>query len=166
MTARDVLDIHDASVTPPIPLGDELTIGAPPVTRLLKAGSEPSVGTYSWRVTPVGNGRGTLSTPASNANRRQLTPLRPGLIEIGLFHLRPATGTAAPYAFEVRLNPALEAATTIVPKDQYDLIMNVLNAFHPIGVEVLTSALRKHVVEVEQNPLKAFPDYTYPEFRD
>jgi hypothetical protein len=43
--------------------------------------------------------------------------------------------------------------------------MNILNFFHPIGVEIVTGNIRKHVLEVEQDPQKAFPAYTYPDFR-
>jgi YVTN family beta-propeller protein len=71
-----------------------------------------------------------------------------------------------PYTFAVRLTPALEAdPQTIIRKDQYDLMMNVLNAFHPIGVEVITRAIRERVIEVRAGLLNAFPDYTYPNFR-
>jgi YVTN family beta-propeller protein len=70
-----------------------------------------------------------------------------------------------PYTFVVRLTPALEAAGAVVRKDQYDRIMNVLNALHPIGVEVSTRALRERVIEVRAGLLDAFPDYTYPNFR-
>ena len=71
----------------------------------------------------------------------------------------------APYTFEVRLKPALEAANAIIRKEQYDLVMNILNAFHPIGVEVITQALRKRVVELQGSALEANPDYTYPKYR-
>src|SRR5262249_420194 len=71
-----------------------------------------------------------------------------------------------PYTFAVRLTPALEADPhTIIRKDQYDLMMNVLNAFHPIGVEVVTRAIRERVIEVRAGLVNAFPDYTYPNFR-
>lgn len=69
-----------------------------------------------------------------------------------------------PYQFAVRLNPALEAQPgVVIRKDQYDLVMNVLNWFCPIGVEVSTVRLREHVVEL--GDLLAgdlFPGYTYP----
>jgi DNA-binding beta-propeller fold protein YncE len=69
-----------------------------------------------------------------------------------------------PYQFAVRLNPTLESQPNVViRKDQYDLVMNVLNWFCPIGVEVRTELLRAHVVELAD--LLAgdlFPGYTYP----
>ena len=58
-------------------------------------------------------------------------------------------------SFDVELN--------IVPF--LDIIMNVLDAFRPIGVEVRTDQIRKHVREIEQNPTKAFPAYSFPNFR-
>ena len=71
-----------------------------------------------------------------------------------------------PYTFEIRLHPALEANPNfVIRKDQYDLIMNILNTFHPIGVEVITRAIRERVIEVREGLLNAFPDYTYPNFR-
>jgi YVTN family beta-propeller protein len=71
-----------------------------------------------------------------------------------------------PYTFEIRLKPALEADPSLfIRKDQYDLIMNILNAFHPVGVEVITRAVRQRVVEIREGLLNAFPDYTYPNFR-
>jgi hypothetical protein len=41
----------------------------------------------------------------------------------------------------------------------------VLDAFHPIGVEVRTDHIRKHVREIDQDPTKAFPAYSFPNFR-
>ncbi len=70
-----------------------------------------------------------------------------------------------PYTFEVRLKRALERDSTLIRKDQYDLLMNVLNLLHPIGVEVRTQRIREHVLEVREGLLEAFPDYTYPNFR-
>ena len=52
--------------------------------------------------------------------------------------------------FEVRLKPALDVPGTVIPKDQYDIVMNVLDAFHPVGVEVRTDRIRAHVREIEQ----------------
>jgi hypothetical protein len=74
-----------------------------------------------------------------------------------------------PYTFEIRLKPALEALTgpqfVTIRKEQYDLIMNILNAFHPIGVEVMTLPIRERVIEVRDQLLSTFPDYTYPKYR-
>lgn len=74
-----------------------------------------------------------------------------------------------PYTFEIRLKPALEVLTgaqyITIRKEQYDIIMNILNAFHPIGIEVITRAIRERVIEVRDQLLNAFPAYTYPNFR-
>ena len=73
----------------------------------------------------------------------------------------------APYTFEARLKPALEAAPGIViRKEQYDRIMNALNALHPVGVEVVTRALQERVLELQGGFGEAFAAYTYPPFRD
>jgi hypothetical protein len=93
------------------------------------------------------------------------TPRRPGFLALNFTYLEQDPDSTFPYTFEIRLKPPLEAANAVIPKDQFDLIMNILNFFHPIGVEVATGKIRKHVVEVEQDPQKAFPAYTYPDFR-
>jgi hypothetical protein len=72
----------------------------------------------------------------------------------------------APYTFQVRLRADLDNPATVITKDQHDLIMNALNALHPIGVEVNTALIRPHVVEVQGDQLlQANPEYTYPKFR-
>lgn len=73
-------------------------------------------------------------------------------------------GQPNPYTFQVRLRPGLDTDTTVITKDQHDLIMNVLNVLHPVGVEVNTAAIRAHVVELH-DLLPINPDYTYPKFR-
>ncbi|MFD4507784.1 LamG-like jellyroll fold domain-containing protein [Streptomyces sp. NPDC058457] len=70
-----------------------------------------------------------------------------------------------PYTFQVRLRPELDTPATVITKDQHDLIMNVLNVLHPVGVEVNTAAVRAHVIEVQGDLAQANPDYTYPKFR-
>lgn len=74
-------------------------------------------------------------------------------------------GQAVPYTFQVRLRPELDTAKTVITKDQHDLIMNILNVLHPVGVEVNTAAIRAHVVELQGDLSQANPDYTYPRFR-
>ena len=72
-------------------------------------------------------------------------------------------GAAGPYTFEVRLRP--ELATARISRDQYYLVMNALNTFHPVGVEVLTEQLRSAVVELSTSPGGLDPSFTYPPFR-
>jgi hypothetical protein len=74
-------------------------------------------------------------------------------------------GEPAPYTFQVRLRPDLDTADTVITKDQFDLIMNILNVLHPIGVEVNTAAIRAHVVELQGDLSQADPSFTYPKFR-
>ncbi|MEU5261565.1 LamG domain-containing protein [Amycolatopsis sp. NPDC021455] len=75
-------------------------------------------------------------------------------------------GQPSPYTFQVRLRPGLDDDTTVITKDQHDLIMNVLNVLHPIGVEVNTAAIRAHVIDLRTDDLlQANPDFTYPKFR-
>jgi hypothetical protein len=72
-------------------------------------------------------------------------------------------GADGPYAMHVRLAPGVPAGATIT-RDQYDLIMNVVHALHPLGVEVLTRAIRPAVVELAGTS-SLDPEYTYPKFR-
>lgn len=74
-------------------------------------------------------------------------------------------GQPDPYTFQVRLRPELDTPQTVISKDQFDLIMNILNTLHPVGVEVLTAAIRAHVIELQGDQSPANPDYTYPKFR-
>jgi hypothetical protein len=78
----------------------------------------------------------------------------------------PPPFTTPPFTFEIRLKDALEQdPNVVIRKDQYDLVMNVLNAFHPIGVEVITRRIRERVVEVRERLMEELPLYTFPDFR-
>lgn len=74
-----------------------------------------------------------------------------------------SAGDAGPFAVTVRLRPELSGAR--VPLDDYYLVMNVINALHPIGVEVLTESLRSAVVELGGSITGLDPSFTYPAFR-
>ncbi|WP_105969043.1 LamG domain-containing protein [Streptomyces geranii] len=71
----------------------------------------------------------------------------------------------APYTFRVGLRPELDNPDTVISKDQYDLILNILNALHPVGIEVDTRLVRDHTVEVRGNLAEVNPDFTFPKFR-
>jgi hypothetical protein len=71
----------------------------------------------------------------------------------------------APYTFRVGLRPELDNPDTVISKDQYDLILNILNALHPVGIEVNTQLIRNHTVEVRGNLAEVNPDFTFPKFR-
>jgi hypothetical protein len=144
------------------PLPEELPLGtAVPVA--VRPSPLPAAGTFNWSLDPVGQGRGRLAPVLRPAS--VLTPVEAGLLGVNALYIAQDPQATPPYAFEVRLKPALEAAGAILPKHEYDLVMNILNFFHPIGVEVLTRRLRERVVEVRDNLLNAFPGYTYPDFR-
>ena len=142
------------------PIAAEFTIGA--AFPLQTRPALPTTGTFSWSVTPESRGQASFDIPTRAVVN--LTPTATGYADLTLPFLEPGTGEL-PYRFEITLNPTLEAANTNISKEDFDLIMNILNFFHPIGVEVVTAGIRKHVVEVEQDPLKAAPAYTFPDFR-
>jgi Concanavalin A-like lectin/glucanases superfamily len=113
-----------------------------------------------WSAIPSGRGRVELASLVRPAN--QVKGAAPGMTQVRASYLHG--GQLGPYQCEVRLKPGLDAQPTVtIPKDQYDLVLNVLNWFHPTGVEVKTGRLRRHVVELGEGDL--LPDYTYPTYR-
>ncbi len=157
---RDALiGIGDAATTSQLPA--EIELGTPLHVAVVPA-AVPA-GTFNWSTRTIGAGAGSFDTLLRADTH--FTPTRYGPLVIALTHVRSDAALAAPYTFELRLKPALDIPATIVPKPQYDIIMNVLDAYHPIGVEVRTDRLRSHVVEIEHDPTKAFPAYSFPDFR-
>ena len=144
-----------------LPAGGDLALGTPLDLALLP-GALP-VGSFNWSVRDTGVGMGSFSSLLQPATR--FTPTQAGRLVLVLIQVADDPARAAPYTFEVALKPALDVPATLIPKPQYDIVMNVLDAFHPIGVEVRTDRLRAHVREVEQDPTKAFPAYSFPGFR-
>jgi hypothetical protein len=152
------------------PLADEVTAGTPINVRVRFSDPLPAVppapptpGNFNWSLRRVGNGAGVLDFVLRP--QVKFTPRSPGLLAVTVTFLEPDPQGTFPYTFEIRLKPALNVPGTIIPKHQYDLLMNVLSYFHPIGVEVVTRNIREHVFEVQGNLLNAFPGYTYPDFR-
>jgi hypothetical protein len=154
--------INIALMPPLTPLGDELVVGNS-VTLRARLDPLPPAGTYNWSVDKIATAGGTFDTVVRAETI--FTPREPGLVSINVAYLENDLTRALPYTFAIRLKPALDVPATVIPKPDYDLIMNILNYFHPIGVEVDTSNIREHVVEVQANLLNAFPGYTYPDFR-
>jgi YVTN family beta-propeller protein len=115
----------------------------------------------SWAVIPAPLGQASLSSAV--AETVEVTGREPGAALVRAISSRP--GRTAPYEFELRLVPALEQPSTVVRKDQYDIVMNVLNSLHPVGVEVRTHRVREHVVEVAEGMAEALPGYTFPPYR-
>lgn len=118
----------------------------------------------TWAALPLPRGRVEIPPAgAASANDRrsiEVVGREPGTVAVRAMYLR--AGKTDPYQFELRLAPELEESGAIIGKDQYDIIMNLLNSFHPVGVKVLTEKIRRHVVEVREGQLDAFPGYTYP----
>ncbi|MGA5823993.1 LamG-like jellyroll fold domain-containing protein [Kitasatospora sp. NPDC094028] len=117
----------------------------------------------AWSTAPVGPGRAEPASPSAQATR--VTGLVPGLVPVRADYL--PGGGLLPYQCEVRLRPDLDARPDVViDKEQYDLVLNIVNWFHPIGVEVRTDRLRAHVRELSGASADAdlLPDYTFPTF--
>jgi hypothetical protein len=115
----------------------------------------------SWSNGPLEPTPGAAGVSTTSLPQVQLVGERAGRVWVqAAFREAGANG---PYAMQIRLRPGVPAGSTI-SRDQYDLIMNVVHALHPLGVEVLTRAIRPAVVELTGSP-SVDPDYTYPKFR-
>jgi hypothetical protein len=142
----DLTAAPDASVL----TGNGLT-GPPP-------GNTPRIG---WASGGFDTARITLGSSTQPTTR--LTARSAGMAWVQASFL---VGSAqSPYTFKVVLRPELDNPATVITKDQFDLIMNILNVLHPVGVEVNTAGIRSHVIEVQGDLAQANPDYTYPKFR-
>jgi DNA-binding beta-propeller fold protein YncE len=120
----------------------------------------------SWTVRAAADASGRVSS--STAPEVDLTGMRPGPLVVEAFY--SGRDHNQPYTVRIRLNAALEAlelagTPVVLHKDQYDLVMNVLSELHPIGVEIDTSVIRAHVLEVRAGPRDVYPAYTFPGFR-
>ena len=119
-----------------------------------------------WSLRPGGSAQAQLSsttTPTVGVTAGAAGPVLARAVYQWPDHSPPST-------VRVDLNAQLRAleqggTRVVIRKDQYDLIMNVLNELHPVGVEVDTRAVREHVLELRDSLLDLFPPYTYPDFR-
>ncbi|HKO43857.1 MAG TPA: LamG domain-containing protein [Pyrinomonadaceae bacterium] len=144
------------------PLADEVVAGTP-IEVQARFSALPATGNFNWSFQQLGNGNGSFDLVLRP--KVKFTPRSPGLLALNVTFLEPDPQATFPYTFEIRLKNSLNVPGTVIPKHQYDLLMNLLSYFHPIGVEVVTRNIREHVVEVQGNLLNAFPGYTYPDFR-
>ncbi|MFJ4647308.1 LamG-like jellyroll fold domain-containing protein [Streptomyces bobili] len=116
----------------------------------------------SWSVTTSGHGRVTSASLDSPVNR--IEGSAPGVVLVRAEYL--PSGGLWPYQCEVRLNRELDGTEVKISKDCYDLVLNILNWFHPIGVEFRTERLRRHVLELSDDSVDAnlLPAYTFPNY--
>ncbi|MFF1867658.1 LamG-like jellyroll fold domain-containing protein [Kitasatospora herbaricolor] len=144
-------------------LADPAPLGAvPPCPPRLAA--ELPLGTGAgeelvWSSTPDGHGAAEPSAPgAPHSTVRGVTP---GWALVRATYLD--SGGLRPFQCEVRLKPGLVERRGAVGKDQYDLILNILNWFHPLGVECRTDRLRA-LVELGPEEAALLPGYTFPTY--
>ncbi|MFE5518400.1 LamG-like jellyroll fold domain-containing protein [Streptomyces virginiae] len=119
---------------------------------------------FMWSFLPEAHGAADPSS--SGAPLCRVTGVAPGRILVRGTYL-PVEGLR-PYQCEIALRPDLERKVAslrgpVVTKEQYDLILNVLNWFHPLGVECRTERLRAlagiGAEEAEPLPVHTFPTY-------
>jgi DNA-binding beta-propeller fold protein YncE len=120
----------------------------------------------SWTVRAAAEAAGRVSS--STAPDVELVGQRSGPVLVEAFYAWQ--DKRQPYTVQIRFNPELEAleragTPVVLRKDQYDLVMNVLNELHPIGVEIDTGVVRAHVLELRAGLQDVYPGYTYPGFR-
>lgn len=144
----------------PAPLGR--TPPQPPrlVSRLpLGAGGGEEL---TWSLPP--SGRGQVEFVAQDSPVNQVKGRTPGVATIRADYL--PSGGLWPYQCEVRLRQGLDDVNASISKDSYDLVLNILNWFHPVGVEFRTDRLREHVRELSGDPADTdlLPAYTFPTY--
>jgi hypothetical protein len=148
-----------------VEVGASLTLALAPET--LPVGGETGE-LVEWAAIPLPRGRVELAEPDAaepttpHGREVVVTGREPGTVAVRAMYLH--VGRTDPYQFELRLVPELDHDATFIAKDQYDIIINLLNVLHPVGVKVLTEKIRRRVVEVWEGHLDAFPGYTYPMF--
>src|ERR1700687_134467 len=116
-----------------------------------------------WAVDSLGPGQADLSSTSRPHVSIRTAGRQPGWVSLRV--VMAMTNMLDPYNFELRLKPSLEVPQTRIEKSQYDVVMNVLNSFHPIGVEVRTGRLRQYVAELGEGLTDLLPGYTFPVFR-
>lgn len=154
-----------------VPLDDTLETDRPVVVTVRQAEALEG-GDVFWSLFPHSLGRLTGAAPvlapgadAPSGSAKTLAPTAPGPVTLTALYYEDATDGTLPYSVELRLKDALDVPETVIPKDSYDLIMNVLNSFHPIGVEIITTNIRAHVRELVGDAQGLLPDYTFPDYR-
>jgi len=120
------------------PITGEFTAGAKSTVQV-RPSALPATGDFSWSLAPSDIARGQFGIPTQP--QVEITPTATGVTALSVLYVEPGTGEL-PYRFEVRLNPLLEAANATIPKDKFDLVMNILNFFHPIGAEADQDCVR------------------------
>jgi hypothetical protein len=125
---------------------------------------------FRWYVVPISPGasdRKQNQAPpdviGSTGSRTQLTAGSPGLLAvIAVGYTRQ--GLTDPYQFRVQLPD-----NAVLTLQQYEFLMNMLQQFHPIGIEVDTFAIRQNHVDLDSDgnpePLQTNVSKTYRQFR-
>jgi hypothetical protein len=151
--AEDLITVRGVDL---VEEGDNLTVQVIPDPSTVSATTR-----LSWSSGPLEPTSGQADVSSTSLPTLQLVGRRAGRVWVqAAFREAGANG---PYAMRVRLSSAVPAGSTIT-RDQYDLIMNVVHALHPLGVEVLTRDIRPAVVELTGSP-SIDPEYTYPKFQ-
>lgn len=153
----------EAVTLPGVPDDGRMTLAAPRDLRL----SLPDDGAgrdIFWDISDS-----TAPPAAINARTRPevtVTPLIPGRLGLRAVMALRTAGATQPFSFAVRLKPELEVLGAVIPKDVYDVAMNVLSHFGPIGVLIDTASLRERIAGLDSQTLSALPRYTFPDFKD
>ncbi|QKV80426.1 LamG domain-containing protein [Amycolatopsis sp. Hca4] len=146
--------------------GDTVDLTAKPTTAALHdagvTGQVPGAGPrLGWASGTFDNAAITLTSTTQPTSTLHAGSAGTAWVQAGYL----VGGEPTPYTFRVRPRADLDTPATVITKDRFDLIMNILNVLHPVGVEVDTAAIRAHVVELQGDLSQVNPDFTYPKFR-
>ncbi|MFF3877188.1 LamG-like jellyroll fold domain-containing protein [Streptomyces sp. NPDC001978] len=151
--AEDLIEVRGADL---VEEGETASLQVVPTPSAVSATTR-----LSWSSGPLAPTSGQADVATTALPAVELVGRRTGWVWVqAAFREAGANG---PNAMQVRLSSAVPAGSTIT-RDQYDLIMNVVHALHPLGVEVLTRGIRPAVVELAGST-SLDPDHTYPRFR-
>ncbi|AOP48602.1 LamG-like jellyroll fold domain-containing protein [Streptomyces lydicus] len=114
----------------------------------------------TWSVDASGHGRVAAASLTDPVNR--VEGVAPGTVPVRAGYL--PSGGLPPYRCEVRLTEELDGTGAEIGKERYDLVLNILNWFHPLGVEFRTEGLRAHVRELSGSAADLLPAYTFPTY--
>ncbi|MFG1792612.1 LamG-like jellyroll fold domain-containing protein [Nocardia sp. NPDC049149] len=121
----------------------------------------PSDGRRDWSLHAADSA--TAHLDGNGGDLTVLTAEKAGAVDI---QVRSRVDGNGPYTVHVSLDPQLLAdPTVIVGRTQYELIMNVLNELHPIGVEFEVADIRSRVPDLKPDQAELYPYYTYPTYR-
>jgi hypothetical protein len=163
-TLTELLRAHWLTAALPLVVSQTEVVLIAAVTRLPEAGTNLSrrlATGVRWYAEPVTGSEGALAPRVGP--QTSFTPAAPGVtVVMALGYARRAL--TAPYEVRVTLAPG-----ALLSFSQYELLMNLLDHAHPLGIGVNTAELRRDHVDLDldgvADPLSATLSRSYRDFR-